>query len=186
MNATFHQACSILPKDTIAEAAYYVEETFQSKKKITNKDREEFKVTATAEFLIEMLGPSNIRTLLDYLSGYTNDKGESPIALNAFFQRFEHHGEHVSPYHTDGQAISLVILLNDDYMGGEMTFLSGAGPSTIQTEAGSATIHGPGVVHGNAALYGVKYQLTLVAFRNLKNKSPLGMFEGYLNKEIDA
>ena len=117
--------------------------------------------------------------LLDMLYFHTGNKNQ-PVT-RVFFQRFEHDGDTVSPYHTDGDAISLVLLLNDDYEGGEMTFLTQDGATVIDSIAGSATVHGAGVVHGNAAVKGIKYQLTFLTYPNTDREC---LFKGLLtNKE---
>jgi hypothetical protein len=127
------------------------------------------------------VGKSNVQHLLNFLYTFT---GDGHPVTGAFFQRFDHYGDTVSPYHTDGKAISLVVLLNNDFVGGEMTFLTRAGPTVIDySVAGVATIHGEGCAHGNAALEGVKYQLTLLTFAQAKSKC---IFDGLLVEEEDV
>jgi hypothetical protein len=130
---------------------------------------------------VELVGKSNIHHILNFLYTFT---GDGHPVTGAFFQRFVHYGDTVSPYHTDGETISLVVLLNNDFVGGEMTFLTSGGPTDMDySVAGVATIHGEGCVHGNAAVEGVKYQLTLLTIAQAKSKR---IFDGLLVEEEDG
>jgi len=174
LDAKFIATDNILPKDVLQAAVEYVETAFDNKEFVTDKDKQEFKLSISGQDLVKLLGKELVVDLLvfmDQFTGHVEDRdGHSPIT-GAFFQRFDHDNDTVSPYHTDGNAVSLVALLNDDYEGGEMTFLTSGGPVVTETKAGSATIHGAGVVHGNSAIDGVKYQLTLLTFPHTKRAS---------------
>ena len=178
-SAYFTQAKEVIPVDDLIDAVSFVEEKFQAKgNKVTDKDREMTYVKAKASKIVELLGMENVMKLLDMLYFHTGNKNQ-PVT-RVFFQRFEHDGDTVSPYHTDGDAISLVLLLNDDYEGGEMTFLTQDGATVIDSIAGSATVHGAGVVHGNAAVKGIKYQLTFLTYPNTDREC---LFKGLLTGE---
>ena len=51
-----------------------------------------------------------------------------------------------------------------------MTFLTQDGPTVVESAAVAVTINGEGVVHGNAAVNGNKYQLTFLTFPNARKK----------------
>ena len=175
--AYFTQAQDVISHDDLAKGVSYIEKKFQTAAdEITDKHRENFMVNnVKAETIISMFGKTTVQKLLDIMRSHTGHE-DQPIT-RIFFQRFEHYGDKVSPYHTDGDAISLVILLNDDYEGGEMTFLTQHGAAVVDSVAGTVTVHGEGALHGNAAINGTKYQLTLLSYPNVEDDC---LFKGML------
>eukprot|EP00538_Stauroneis_constricta_P004727 CAMPEP_0119563768 /NCGR_PEP_ID=MMETSP1352-20130426/24677_1 /TAXON_ID=265584 /ORGANISM="Stauroneis constricta, Strain CCMP1120" /LENGTH=458 /DNA_ID=CAMNT_0007612435 /DNA_START=94 /DNA_END=1470 /DNA_ORIENTATION=- len=149
---------NVLSKEKRDRCIRYMGASFLNIPFVTDNHAMISQLGVNATTLIDLIGKEDLAYLLDFMAEFT----DAPVT-SSFIQRFEHDGTIVSPYHLDGNAVSLVILLNDDYEGGEMTFLRSDGPTVVPSKAGSASIHGVGMVHGNAAVKGVKYQLSFVA-----------------------
>mmetsp|Transcript_12341 Transcript_12341/g.33947 ORF Transcript_12341/g.33947 Transcript_12341/m.33947 type:complete len:465 (-) Transcript_12341:195-1589(-) len=181
LEAPLIEAKDVLSEEQRQMAIDLIEEDFANQEFVTDSSRKQHKYYLSGQDLIDMYGADEVMRLLTLLSTFT---GDIDLAVpRAFIQRFDHDGDMVSPYHTDSEAVSLVILLNDDYEGGDMTFLRSDGPYVAERKAGYATIHGEEMAHGNAAVKGIKYQLTLVTY--MFTEQDKNDYE-YAGKELDC
>ena len=177
-SATFTEAHDVIqPIEVLQKAVSFVEGTYQAKEVVVNGSRAhddhqgKYSLSVKAETIIELLGKDNVQRLLDMLYFHTGGNMDTSPVTKVFFQRFEHDGDKVSPYHTDGEAISLVLLLNDDYEGGDVLHLTPSGAQRTKSYPGTATAHGPDIVHGiTPNLKAPKYMLILKHHYNRPDK----------------
>jgi hypothetical protein len=163
------QASKVLDEKALVDAKDFLDQAYNRE-----KGRQKHLVVRMdkGDELVKVIGEESVEKLLQVFYKYIGEESTHHVSYAKFY-RIEQEGGLVYPYHRDGST-ALTLMINDDYKGGNVVYLTGDGSVEIPTEAGLVLVHGPDNVHATTPTTGTKYMLVLIYDKRMKQH----MFDG--------
>jgi hypothetical protein len=169
------QASKVLDEKALVDAKDFLDQAYNREKGSHLISRQKHFVVRMddGDELVKVIGAESVEKLLQVFYKYIGEESTHHHVSYAKFSRIEQEGGLVYPYHRDGST-ALTLMINDDYKGGTVVYLTGDGSVEIPNEAGLVLVHGPDNVHAATPTTGTKYMLVLIYDKRMKQH----MFDG--------
>jgi hypothetical protein len=173
------QASKVLDEKALVDAKDFLDQACNREKgsQPISKQKQHFVCRMDdGDELVKVLGEESTEKLLKVFYEYKGDESHHHVSY-ALLMRIEQEADQVFPYHRDRDFTVLTLMINDDYKGGNMIYLTGDGSIQIPNKAGSVLVHGPTNIHGATPIDGIKYTLILVSHDHTMDQKQW-MFDG--------
>jgi len=123
-----------------------------------------------ADDILKLIGPEETHKVLDFFHESFGEDMTIDCMYLAYHGFNPDDNLYYAPWHIDDY-FTMEILLNDDFDGGDVVHLTNKGAEKLDARVGTATAHGPDIVHGiTSNENGAKYMLILKHHDNRPDK----------------